>query len=278
MILRVVRKETKNYDSRSDDKCKVVNSLKKNELTFGEILTNIKLLKTKKIKKNLNIKRYKRINNKFIEKPVNIYIREAESTNENELIEDMYIYNQYIKSNEEYNNICFNDKQFNQWKKEHENYFFPSLNAPWQVRRIFRVMEENLGVFEKERFLNLKFELWIYVNRPMILQEKVLDIIYGDNNSKRYDHFVMGEIISIIKRLNTIEGYISLIKYISDKKERIYMREKNYAIESDINILSSLINSLNRYIIDDLICDEIKRLSIKHPKLVNKYRINNFYN
>lgn len=276
-MLRVVRKETKNYDNRSDEKYREINLIKRNELNFGEILTRIKLLKTKKIKKKLNIKRYIRTKNKFIEKPSNIYIRRTYSTNENDLIEDMYIYNQYVKSDEEYNDIAFNENKFNKWKKEHKNYFFPALNAPWQVRRVFRIMEDNLGVFEKQRFLNLKFELWIYVNRPMILQEKVLDIIYGDNNNKKYDHFIMGEMISIIKKLDTIEGYISLIKYIFDKKERIYMKEKNYFIESDINILYSLIKELNRYMLKDLGSYEIKRLSINTSDLVNRYKINNFY-
>lgn len=277
MILRVVRKETDNYDNTNDEKYIEANSIRKNELTFGEVLTKIKLLRKKKINKRLNIKRYTGIKNSFTTRQAKIYIRNTMQTDENELIEDMYIYNNYAKSDENYNKTAFNSNEFRAWKKDHEHYFFPALNAPWQVRHVFRIMEDNLGQFEKERFLKLKFELWIYVNRPLILQEKVLDIIYGENNHKNYDKFIMGEIISIVKELNTINGYIRLIKYMIQRKEKIYMSQKSYSIESDINILYSLINDLNRYILEDLICDEIKKLSIKHSELVNRYRINNFY-
>ena len=48
MILRVVGKETKNYNNSNDERSNEINSIRKNGITFGEILTKIKLLKKKK--------------------------------------------------------------------------------------------------------------------------------------------------------------------------------------------------------------------------------------
>ena len=175
MILRVERKETKNYDNTNDEKFIEASLVKRHRLTFGEILTKIKLLKTKKSKRRINIKRYIKTKDKFVNRPFNITIGKTIKSDENVLVEDMFIYKEYSELNMP-ENTCFNSEEFKAWKKEHNNYFFPSLDAPWQVRRIFRTMEENLGSFEKERFLKLKFELWIYVNKPMVLQEKVLEV------------------------------------------------------------------------------------------------------
>ena len=58
MILRVVSKETKNYNNSNDERYNEINSIRKNGMTFGEILTKIKLLKKKKTRRNLIIKRY----------------------------------------------------------------------------------------------------------------------------------------------------------------------------------------------------------------------------
>lgn len=277
MILRVEQKQTKNYDNSNDEKHIEANLIKRHGLTFGEILTKIKLLKTKKTKRKIKIKRYTRIKDKFITLPVNITIRKTQKSDENVLIEDMHIYNEYADS-EMLDNISFNSDEFRQWKEEHNNYFFPSLNAPWQVRRVFRTMEENLGSFEKERFLKLKFELWIYINKPMVLQEKVLDIMYNKRERPSYDEFVMGKIKSIIKNLNSINGYIKLIKYISEKRESMYMCEKDNLIQTDINILSSIEKQIKYYITDSIVNDQIKNLKIKPPYLLKKYIVNNFYN
>lgn len=277
MILRVERKQTKNYDNSNDEKYIEANLVKRHELTFGEILTKIKLLKKKKTKRRIKIKRYTRIKDKIITLPVNITMRKTLKSDENVLIEDMYIYNEYVDS-EVLDNISFNSDEFRQWKEKHNNYFFPSLNAPWQVRRIFRTMEENLGNFEKERFLKLKFELWIYINKPMVLQEKVLDIMYNKRERPSYDKFVMGEIISIIKHLNSINGYIKLIEYITEKRESMYICEKDNLIQTDINILSSIEKQIKDCITDSIVNDQIKNLKIKTPNLLKKYIINNFYN
>lgn len=277
MILRVERKETKNYDNTNDEKFIEASLVKRHRLTFGEILTKIKLLKTKKSKRRINIKRYIKTKDKFVNRPFNITIRKTIKSDENVLVEDMFIYKEYSELNMP-ENTCFNSEEFKAWKKEHNNYFFPSLDAPWQVRRIFRTMEENLGSFEKERFLKLKFELWIYVNKPMVLQEKVLDIMYEGRERPNYDNLVMGKIISIIKNLNSINGYIRLIKYIAEKREQMYISEKNKCIQTDINILSSIEKELKWYVSNNVINDEIKRLKIRAPYLLNKYRINNFFN
>ena len=277
MKIRIVRKETENYDNTNDKKYIEADPIRKNQITFEEVLSKIKLLRKKKIKRRLNIKRYVKNRNKFINQTGKIYIRKAIKTDENEMIEDMYVYNNYTKLDENYNEDEFSMDTFRKWKKQHEHYFFPSLNAPWQVRNTFRSMEDNLGKFERERFLKLKFELWIYVNRPLILQEKILDIIYGENEHKNYDKFVMGEMISIIKDLNTINGHIRLLKYEVEKKEKMYRAEKNYSIESDINILYSLIKELNKYLVENLVCNEIEGLSINNSSLVSRYKINNFY-
>lgn len=277
MILRVERKETKNYDNTNDEKFIEASLVKRHRLTFGEILTKIKLLKTKKSKRRINIKRYIKTKDKFVNRPFNITIRKTIKSDENVLVEDMFIYKEYSELNMP-ENTCFNSEEFKAWKKEHNNYFFPSLDAPWQVRRIFRTMEENLGSFEKERFLKLKFELWIYVNKPMVLQEKVLDIMYEGRERPNYDNLVMGKIISIIKNLNSINGYIRLIKYIAEKREQMYISEKNKCTQTDINILSSIEKELKWYVSNNVINDEIKRLKIRAPYLLNKYRINNFFN
>lgn len=277
MRLRVERKETKNYDNTNDEKFIEANLIKRHGLTFGEILTKIKLLKTKKNKRRIKIKRYTKIKDKFISIPFNITIRKTVEADENVLVEDMFVYNEYLKLDMP-ENTCFNSDEFRQWKQEHNNYFFPALDAPWQVRRIFRTMEENLGSFEKERFLKLKFELWIYINKPMVLQEKVLDIMYSGRERPNYDNLVMGKIISIIKNLNTINGYIRLIEYITEKREKMYISEKNKCIQTDINILSSIEKELKWYVSNGVINDEIKKLKIRSPHLLNKYRINNFFN
>lgn len=277
MILRVERKETKNYDNTNDEKFIEANLIKRHVLTFGEILTKIKLLKTKKSKRRINIKRYTKIKDKFISLPFNITIRKTVEADENVLVEDMFVYNQYSELDMP-ENTCFNSDEFRQWKQKHNNYFFPALDAPWQVRRIFRTMEENLGSFEKERFLKLKFELWIYINKPMVLQEKVLDIMYSGRERPNYDNLVMGKIISIIKNLNSINGYIRLIEYITEKREKMYISEKNKFIQTDINILSSIEKELKWHISNGVINDEIKKLKIRPPHLLNKYRINNFFN
>ncbi len=278
MILRVERKETKNYNNSNDERYIEADFIKRHELTFGEILTKIKLLKRKNTKrKKINIKRYTKKKDKFAMLPVNVTFRKAICLEENKLVEDMYVYNTYIdKDNDK--KISFNSNEFEKWKEKHNKYFFPMLDAPWQVRRIFRVMEENLGAFEKERLLKLKFELWIYVNKPMILQDKVLDIMYNNRERPDYDKFVMGKIINILKKLNSINGYIELIKYISEKRECVYITDKSKSIQTDINILSSIEQQLKRYVLDSIINDEIKNLKIRPNYLLNKYRINNFYN
>lgn len=277
MRLRVEQKQTQNYNNSNDERYSEVNLIKRHELTFGEILSKIKLVKTKKTKRKIKIKRYTIKKDEFITLPINIAMRKTLESDEKVLIEDLHIYNEYVGS-EILGNIFFNSDEFKQWKEEHNSYFFPLLNAPWQVRRVFRTMEKNLGSFEKERFLNLKFELWIYINKPMVLQEKTLDIMYNGRKRPNYDKFVMGEIISIIKNLNSIDGYIKLIKYISKKRESMYIYEKDNLVQTDINILSSIENQLKSYINDNDINDQIKSLKIKPPHLLNKYRINNFYN
>lgn len=276
MILRVVSKETKNYNNSNDEIYNEVDSIRKNEITFGEILTRIKLFKKRKTKRRLIIKRYKKIDKSFLNSLSKITIRKTVDNEENELIEDTHIYNKYLSDSKYINNI--KNDEFIKWKEEHNNYFFPALNAPWQVRKVFRVMEECLGEFEKQHFLNLKFELWIYVNKPMILQDKVLDIIYGKRDHKTYDRLVMGELINIMKNLDSINGYIRLIRYIAEKREKMYRGDRNYLIETDINILTSIEMQLNRYINRDMFIDELKELRIEPGNIVKKYKLNKFAN
>ena len=276
MILRVVSKETKNYNNSNDERYNEINSIRKNGMTFGEILTKIKLLKKRKTKRRLIIKRYKKTDKSFINSLSKIIIRKTLKNDENELVEDTHIYNEYLSDSNDITKV--KSDEFMKWKEKHNNYFFPALNAPWQVRKVFRVMEECLGEFEKERFLSLKFELWIYVNKPIVLQDKLLDIIYGKREHKTYDKLVMGELINIIKNLNSITGYIRLIKYITEKREKMYRGERDHSVETDINILTSIEMQLNRYISKDIFNDEFKRLRIKSDNMVKKYRLNNFIN
>lgn len=276
MILRVVSKETKNYNNSNDERYSEINSIRKNGITFGEILTKIKLLKKKKTRRKLIIKRYKKIDKNFINSLSKIIIRKTLKNDENELVEDTHIYNEYLSDSNKVTKV--KSDEFMKWKEKHNNYFFPALNAPWQVRKVFRVMEECLGEFEKERFLNLKFELWIYVNKPIVLQDKLLDIIYGKREHKTYDKLVMGDLINIIKNLNSITGYIRLIRYITEKREKMYRGERDYSVETDINILTSIEMQLNRYIYEEIFNDEFKRLRIKSDNMVKKYRLNNFIN
>lgn len=276
MILRVVSKETKNYNNSNDERYNEINSIRKNGMTFGEILTKIKLLKKRKTKRRLIIKRYKKTDKSFINSLSKIIIRKTLKNDENELVEDTHIYNEYLSDSNDITKV--KSDEFRKWKEKHNNYFFPALNAPWQVRKVFRVMEECLGGFEKERFLNLKFELWIYVNKPIVLQNKVLDIIYGKRKHKIYDKLVMGDLINIIKNLNSITGYIRLIRYITEKREKMYRGERDHSVETDINILTSIEMQLNRYISKDIFNDEFKRLRIKSDNMVKKYRLNNFIN
>lgn len=277
MRLRIVSKETKNYNNSNDEKNNEINCIRKNEITFGEILTKIRLLRKRKTKRKLIIKRYRKNDRNFISSLSKIRMRRTLKSDENEVVEDTHIYNEYLSDSEGITNI--NSDEFKIWKEKHNNYFFPALNAPWQVRKVFRIMEECLGDFEKKKFLNLKFELWIYVNKPMILQDKVLDIVYGESKHKTYDKLVMGDLINIIKNLNSIQGYIKLIDYITEKREKMYRGKREYSIETDINILTSIKMQLNRYIIKDILFDEeIKYLKLKPANMVKKYRINNFIN
>lgn len=274
MILRVVRKETKNYNNSNDERCSEIDSVRKNGVTFGEILTKIKLLKKKKTKRGLIIKRYKKTENDFITSLSKIIIRKTLKNDENELVEDTYLLNEYLSDNKNISRV--KSDEFMRWKKKHNNYFFPSLDAPWQVRKVFRVMEDNLGAFEKEQFLNLKFELWIYVNKPIALQDKILDIIYGENEHQNYNKLVMGDLINILKNLNSIGGYMRLIDFITEKREKMYRGERSYIIETDINILTSIKTELNRYVSKEVIANDIKRLVIQPSSMVKKYRLNNF--
>lgn len=277
MRLRIVSKETKNYNNSNDEKNNEINCIRKNEITFGEIFTKIRLLRKRKTKRKLIIKRYRKNDRNFISSLSKIRMRRTLKSDENEVVEDTHIYNEYLSDSEGITNI--NSDEFKIWKEKHNNYFFPALNAPWQVRKVFRIMEECLGDFEKKKFLNLKFELWIYVNKPMILQDKVLDIVYGESKHKTYDKLVMGDLINIIKNLNSIQGYIKLIDYITEKREKMYRGKREYSIETDINILTSIKMQLNRYIIKDILFDEeIKYLKLKPANMVKKYRINNFIN
>lgn len=274
MILRVVRKETNNYNNSNDERCSEICSIKRNGLTFGEVLTKIKLLKDKKTKRRLIIKRYKKCENEFITSLSRIIIRKTIKNDENELVEDTYLYNEYLSDDNEIKKV--NSDEFIRWKKKHNNYFFPSLDAPWQVRKAFRIMENNLGEFEKEQFLKLRFELWIYVNKPIVLQDKILDIIYGEKREHDvYDKLVMGDLISILKGLNSIKGYMRLLNYITEKREKMYKGERSYDIETDINILTSIKNELNRYISKETIKNEIKRLVMQPSSIVRKYKLNN---
>ena len=102
--------------------------------------------------------------------------------------------------------------------------------------------------------------------------------MYEGRERPNYDNLVMGKIISIIKNLNSINGYIRLIKYIAEKREQMYISEKNKCTQTDINILSSIEKELKWYVSNNVINDEIKRLKIRAPYLLNKYRINNFFN
>ena len=88
----------------------------------------------------------------------------------------------------------------------------------------------------------------------------------------------MGDLINIIKNLNSITGYIRLIRYITEKREKMYRGERDYSVETDINILTSIEMQLNIYISKDIFNDEFKRLRIKSDNMVKKYRLNNFIN
>ena len=58
----------------------------------------------------------------------------------------------------------------------------------------------------------------------------------------------------------------------------MYRGERDYSVETDINILTSIEMQLNRYISKDIFNDEFKRLRIKSDNMVKKYRLNNFIN
>lgn len=60
---------------------------------------------------------------------------------EQELIEDEKTYQMF--NLKEYG-IEFNSEKFKMWKKEHNYNTYPPLDAPWQVRRTFREIEENV--------------------------------------------------------------------------------------------------------------------------------------
>ena len=76
------------------------------------------------------------------------------------LLEDKVIYEKCHLCEAE---IKFGSEKFYKWKKENKNLYFPSLDAPWEVRRAWREYQEKIS---KENSNNIfdRFEEHMHFN------------------------------------------------------------------------------------------------------------------
>lgn len=80
------------------------------------------------------------------------------------LLEDKYIYSKYhlIEAG-----IEFESNEFYNWKEENKDLYFPSLDAPWEVRRAWREFDERITKSNEDRVFNsLEEQMHFNVTRP----------------------------------------------------------------------------------------------------------------
>lgn len=68
---------------------------------------------------------------------------------EQALIEDKKIYNTF-KGHGELSNVEFGSKEWNQWKINHNDNFFPPLDAPAKVRQAWRDVRDSIPSDDKD--------------------------------------------------------------------------------------------------------------------------------
>ena len=61
--------------------------------------------------------------------------------------------------------IKFGSKSFYSWKKENCNLYFPSLDAPWEVRRAWREFNES-DMSKEDVFVSLEEQMHFNVTKP----------------------------------------------------------------------------------------------------------------
>ncbi len=78
------------------------------------------------------------------------------------LVEDKAVYNKCHLSEA---GIQFGSEEFYFWKEENKNLYFPSLDAPWEVRRAWREFNEKISK-EDEAFASLEKQMHFNVTKP----------------------------------------------------------------------------------------------------------------
>ncbi|MBE6048743.1 MAG: hypothetical protein E7213_10155 [Clostridium sp.] len=88
----------------------------------------------------------------------------AQDLNENDgvLAEDKAIYDRCHLSEA---GIKFGSKSFYSWKKENANLYFPSLDAPWEVRRAWREFNESQKCKE-DIFVSFEEQIHFNITKP----------------------------------------------------------------------------------------------------------------
>lgn len=107
--------------------------------------------------------------------------------------------------------IEFGSNEFLKWKNKNKELFFPYLDAPWQVRKAWNMLEEEM-IAKKNVFISLENNLYSNIRK------------------------VNGLFCSI--RLKTINDYKNLFYIVLNTYKDIYKRSSNNIYKEFIDMLS----------------------------------------